>query len=82
MGLHQTFLKMNFRTCEVCKTQKPVLLFARGSGICKICNISFGVQEKNYRKKRVSTSHIHNKMCKKFLQQHILVPKGWEMTLL
>ena len=69
------------RLCEVCNLEKPVLLFARGSGICKVCNISFGVKETNERKRRVSTSHINNKLCKKFLQQHIIVPKGWEMTL-
>ena len=69
------------RLCEVCNIEKPVLLFARGSGVCKVCNISLGVQENNERKKRVSTSRINNKLCKKFLQQHTIMPKGWEMTL-
>jgi hypothetical protein len=72
----------NSRLCEICHLEKPVLLFARGSGICKVCNISIGVQETNMRKKRVTTSKINNKMCKKFLQQHTIMPKVWEMTLL
>ena len=49
MILHPTSLKMNFRTCEVCEVQKPVLLFARGSGICKVCNHrrSYGIHQEH-----------------------------------
>lgn len=69
------------RLCEVCNLVKDEGDFGRFSTICKKCAVVAGVQVHLQRRKRNGESTIDNKMCRKFLQQHLLKPTGWEMTL-
>ena len=69
------------RLCEVCNLVKDEVAFKVESTICKKCAVVAGVQVHLQRRKRNGESTIDNKMCRKFLQQHLIKPTGWELTL-
>lgn len=69
------------RLCEVCNLVKEESAFKTDSTICKRCAVVAGVQDSLQRRKRRDASSIDNKMCKKFLQNHLIKPTGWEMTV-
>ncbi len=73
----------DLRQCEICAIQKPHILFAKDKTICKMCSISVGVQAQRGTRKRYITSHIDNKMCKRFIQRNFYnAPcSALEMTL-
>lgn len=69
------------RLCEVCNLVKDEIAFKVESTICKKCAVVAGVQDSLQRKRRRDVSSLDNKMCRKFLQQHLIKPTGWELTL-
>ena len=69
------------RLCEVCNLVKDEVAFKVESTICKKCAVVAGVQDSLQRKRRRDVSSLDNKMCRKFLQQHLIKPTGWELTL-
>jgi len=71
----------DLKQCEECGVKKPDILFAKYSLVCKMCTHTIGMQNSIQRRKRKDESTIDNKLCRKFLKQHIIKPTGWEMTL-
>jgi len=69
------------RLCEVCNLIKEESAFKTDSTICKRCAVVAGVQDSLQRRKRRDVSSLDNKMCRKFLQNHLIKPTGWELTL-